>query len=365
MNRLRRLLHKSHAESELDKELRLHLEQQIADHIADGIPPQEARRQAQLEFGGLERVKEEVRETRWEQLDNLLRDFRYALRTLRKDHRFALIAIFALALGIGAATVVFGVFYNLFFNAFAAKDANRLVVPVMPYSELHLGDLDVIREQNQVFEDIVGYITAGGIVLATDGPKTYQFFASRVTSDAFEFYGVAPLLGRYISTGDGIPGAAPVFVMSYKTWKSVFGGDPRIVGKSFTVDGEPRTLVGVMPWRFQAFGPQEQIWIPITRTRGAPRSVAEFPADFLARLKPGVTVEAASADLDVIVQRLAALHPKDFPEHGRVQLARDSLMEPQGGGPVFHSDMRHLLYDLLAAVLMLLLRMMCDKLRNS
>jgi len=364
VNWLLRLFRKSRAESDLDKELRFHLEQQIADSVAAGMSPEEARRHAQQEFGGLERVKEEVRDTRWEtHFDNLLRDFRYALRTLRKDRRFALIAIFALALGIGSATVVFSVFYNLFFNAFAAKNASRLVVPVMPYSELHLADVDVIREQNQVFEDIVGYITAGGIVLASDGPKTYQFFDARVTSDAFEFYGVPPLLGRGISTQDGMPGSAPVFVMSYKTWKGVFGGDPKIVGKSFTVDGEPRTLVGIMPSRFQAFGPQEQIWIPITRTRGAPRADGEFPADFLARLKPDVTVEAASVDLDVIVQRLAALHPKDFPEHARVQLARDSLMEPQGGGPVFHTDMKHLLYDLLAAVLMLLL-IACSNVAN-
>jgi hypothetical protein len=209
MNWLRRLFHKSSADSELDKELLSHLERQIADYVAAGTSPAEARRRARLEFGGIERVKEEVRDTRWEtHLDNLLRDFRYALRTLRKDRRFSLIAIFALALGIGASTIVFSVFYNLFFNAFAAKNASRLVVPVMQNSEsigqpdlnladlpFYLSDLDVIREQNRVFENIVGYITAGGIVLATDGPKTYQSFDARVTSDAFEFYGVPPSWG--------------------------------------------------------------------------------------------------------------------------------------------------------------------------
>jgi len=379
MNWLRRLLHKSRSESHLDKELRFHLGQQIADNIAAGLSPEEARRRAQQEFGGVDRVKEEVRDTRWEtRLDNLARDFRYALRTLRKDRRFSLIAIFALALGIGASTIVFSLFYNLFFNAFAAKDANRLIVPVMQNAEsveqadlnlsdlpLYLSDLDVIREQNHVFENIVGYITAGGIVLATDGPNTYQFFSARVTSDAFEFYGVPPLLGRAIATHDGMPGASPIFVMSYTAWKGVFGGDPRIVGKDFTIDGDLRTLVGVMPPRFQAFGPQEQVWIPITRTRGTPRSAGEFQANLLARLKPGVTVEAASADLDVIVQRLAALRPNDFPKHftARVQSARDFLIGPHGGGPVFHTDIKHLLYDLLAAVLMLLL-IACSNVAN-
>jgi putative ABC transport system permease protein len=303
-------------------------------------------------------------------MENVFRDFRYAVRSLRKDKRFAVVAVFALALGIGASTVVFSVFYNLFFNAFAARDANRLVVPVIQNPEntgqadsgvesltLHLADLDVIREQNQVFENIVGYITAGGIVLANDGSQLYQFYDARVTSDAFDFYGVPPLLGRGIAPEDGKPGAPPIFVMSYKTWKGAFHEDPKILGKTLTIDGDPRTLVGVMPARFQAFGSQSQIWIPITRSRDTPRADGEFSAEVLARLKPGVTRETASADLDVIVRRLAILHPDDFPKHftARVLSAADFFMTPQKGWGGFSSDLKHLLYDLLAAVAMLLL----------
>jgi hypothetical protein len=110
MRRIRRLFQKSRSETELDQELRFHLERQVADYLATGIAPEEARRRARLEFGGLERVKEEVRDTRWEtHLEILFRDFRYALRNIRKDHHFALVAI--LALGIGASTVVFSVVY--------------------------------------------------------------------------------------------------------------------------------------------------------------------------------------------------------------------------------------------------------------
>jgi putative ABC transport system permease protein len=242
MRRIRRLFQRSHTEKELDQELQFHLDRQMAGYVAAGLSPEEARRRANLEFGGLNRVKEEVRDVRWEiHLDNLFRDFRYALRNLRKDHRFAMIAIFALALGIGASTVVFSIFYNLFFNAFAAKGANRLVVPVIQNTEktgqvgsnlqpltLHLADLDAIREQNRVFENIVGYIVE--MVLANDGSQMYQFSSTRVTSDAFDFYGVPPLLGRGISPEDGKPGAPPVFVMSYKTWKGVFQEDPKILG---------------------------------------------------------------------------------------------------------------------------------------
>src|SRR6267154_3245652 len=138
MNWLRRLFHKSHGENQLDKELRFHLEQQIADNIAAGLPLQEARRGAQQDFGGLDRVKEEVRDARWEtHLETLARDFRYALRNLRKDPRFSLIAIFALALGISASTIVFSVVYNVFFRALPYKAYNRSVL-------VSVQDLDAI-----------------------------------------------------------------------------------------------------------------------------------------------------------------------------------------------------------------------------
>src|SRR5271170_224022 len=150
-----RLFRKSRAEEDLDKELRFHLDQQIVGYVAGGMPPQEARRRALMEFGGMERVKEEVRETRWEvHLDVFICDIRYAIRDLLKNPRFALTAILMLALGIGAATVVFSAFYNLLFHALAAKDAGRLVVPLVQNAErpgspdtLHcsLSDLELIR----------------------------------------------------------------------------------------------------------------------------------------------------------------------------------------------------------------------------
>ncbi len=169
MRWLRRLLRRSRTESELDRELCFHVEQQIADRVAAGMPPDEARRRAQQEFGGIDRVKEEVRDTRWEtHLDNLARDFRYALRTLRKDRRFALTAICALALGIGASTVVFSVVYSVFFHAFPYQDYNRSVVPTLQNpggvglekARRYFSPAEVraFREQNHVFEEIIAHI---------------------------------------------------------------------------------------------------------------------------------------------------------------------------------------------------------------
>src|SRR5438552_10305524 len=122
MSWLSRFLHKSRSENHLDKELRFHLERQIADFLAAGMSADEARRRARLDFGGLERVKEEVRDTRWEtRLDSLFRDFRYAFRSLRKDRRFVLTAILALALGIGATTAMFSLVYNLLIDPLPYK----------------------------------------------------------------------------------------------------------------------------------------------------------------------------------------------------------------------------------------------------
>lgn len=307
-------------------------------------------------------------------LDTLLRDFRYAVRSLRKDRRFVATAIFALALGIGASTTVFSVFYNLTFNAFAAKDASRLVIPLIQDAErpedkspqsLPLADLDVIRRENRVFENIVGIITQGGIVLANDGPQMFQFFCTRVTSDAFDFYGVPSLLGRGILPEDGQPGAPRVFVLSYRAWSSSFHGDPGILGKTLTIDGEPRTLVGVMPPRFQAFGSQTEIWLPVNPAQDSKHPYADFPAESLARLKPGVTLQTASADLEVILKSLAILHPKYFPKRFTVvvQTATDYQLAPSAAPAFFHSDLKHLLYDLLAAVSMLLL-IACSNVAN-
>ena len=170
------------------------------------------------------------------------------------------------------------------------------------------------------------------------------------------------------------PAPPPVFVMNYKTWQSSFNGDPKILGKEYIVNGEPRTLVGIMPPRFQAYGSLPQIWIPITWTPDsqlpAQRSSDQGPqVALLARLKPGVTLQMASADLDLVVKRLAVLHPNDFPKHfaASVESAGDFLMGPGGmgtaGGAGFDSDIKHLLYDLLVAAMLLLL-IACSNVAN-
>lgn len=360
---------------DLDQEIHEHIELATQENIDRGMTPAEARYAARRKFGNVTRVKEDVRGI-WRPvwLEQFGQDIRLALRQIRKSPAFATVAILTLAVGISATTSVFSVVYNLMFNAFAAKDAGRLIVPVIedperPDVKESLGllpaDLDALRKQNQAFENIVGYVTAGGIALANDGPETYQFFDTRVTPDAFEFYGVPALLGRGILSYDGDPQATPVFVMSYKAWNATFLGDPGVIGRNIIVDGELRTLVGVMPPRFQAFGSQADIWIPINRANDAARRLEDFPALLLGRLKPGMTLQAAAADLDVIVHRLAKARPNDFPKRFtvRAQTAADNLLASAGPPSSFHSDLKHLLYYLLAGVAMLLL-IACSNVAN-
>lgn len=359
MRWIQRLLHKSRSEQQLDGELQFHLERQIAEYIAAGINPEEARRRARLDFGGLDRVKEEIRDTRWEtHLDNLFRDFLYALRTLRKDRPFTFIAILALTLGIGASTVVFSVVYSVFFHALPYKDFDRSVVLQMNNLGSAGGwkvrqyffpeEARAFREQSHIFEDIVAYI---GMRPKYDDGKSVRFFSfgAVVTPNTFDYLGVPPLLGRTISEEDGRPGAPPVFVMNYRLWQREFGGDPKILGTTFILNGKPTTLVGIMPLRFNAFG--ANFWMPITP------DYATHGFKLMVRLKPGVSAQNAGADLDAIAHRVHRPNPGGvFPEDKFAivpQVLLDSLI----------GNFRTTLYVLLAAVLLLLL-IACSNVAN-
>jgi len=188
-------------------------------------------------------------------VENFLRDIRFALRSLRKDRRFTVTAVIALVLGIGATTVIFSVIDSVLLRPFPYKDADRLTTV---YEHFVSGALDKpwlapeevvdFKEQNHSFEDLIAYSQLE--IFYKGGEGTQWTVGARVTPNTFEFLGVKPLLGRQIGLADGAPTAPPVFVMSYRMWEKEFGQDPKIVGTIFTLNGEPRTLVAIMPRRF-------------------------------------------------------------------------------------------------------------------
>jgi len=357
MHWVRGLFQKSRTEKHLDKELRFHLEQQIADYVAAGLSADEARRRAQLEFGGLERVKEEVRDARWEtHLDNLLRDFRYAFRSLRRDHSFSVTAIFALALGIGSCTIVFSVVYSALFDALPYKHFGRSVVVKM-HNLANGGGLKdrkyfspeevrAFREQNHVFEDVIVY--HGFRPSYDNGHFIRNFsFGMLVTTNTFDYLGVPPLLGRPISQDDGSPNAPSVFVMNYRLWQREFGGDPKILNTTFILNGKPTTLVGIMPLQFNAFG--TNFWEPF--------SPEQVSGSLMGRLRPGVNVQTAAADLDAIAHRMHKANPGGIFPEDKFAIVPETLLDSLIG------DFKKTLYALLGAVLLLLL-IACSNVAN-
>src|SRR5260370_41033045 len=220
---IRRLSQKSRAESELDKELRFHLDQQIASYIAAGIPPEEARRRANLEFGRLERVKEEVRDTRWEtHLDNLFRDFRYSLRTHRKSPVFTVVAILTLALGIGANTAIFSVVNTVLFRSLPFPHASQLVdisarSTLFDFSNLGLSLLDLadVRASARSLSTVAPYQYSRKELTGDGKPERIE--CADVSSEFFPLLGIEPL---YVSTFTScyLQPAIPTITICYSLW---------------------------------------------------------------------------------------------------------------------------------------------------
>ncbi|HET6842095.1 MAG TPA: ABC transporter permease [Candidatus Angelobacter sp.] len=274
-------------------------------------------------------------------MNSIYQDFRFTLRGLRNDRRFALLSVFALAVGIGATTLIFSLVYNILLDPFPYKGSPRLVkfeIENLNHFQgiTHRADywpmeFRAIREQSHVFDDMVGYQTDSS--LHYDGGKgAGQVRAAWVTGNTFKFYGVAPVLGRWITEEDERPNAPPVFAIDYELWQSEFSGDPKALGATFVIGEEARTLVAVMPRRFNVYG--ANIWLP----RDPDKSGSLVP---VGRLKPGVSVQAARAELDLIIQRL-------LPSEQHVRVTVRSLIDDSVGG------FKKILYALLGAVVMLL-----------
>ena len=365
MHWLRRIWHKARSEKELDAELRFHLDRQIADNLAVGMSAQEARRQALLTLGGLERVKEEVRAAHWEtRLENLLRDFHYAFRSLRKDYRFAATTILALSLGIGASTVIFSIIYNGLLRPFPYKNASRLMT--FSIHDLQSPDaqgsgrgdrggftsaeLLTFQQHRAAFEDLIGFMSEE--VSFSNGQDTLQVHAARVTPNTFQSLGVEPLLGRSIIPEDASPGQTLVFAMNYRLWQQHFGGDPKIVGSRFSIGGANRTLVAIMPPRFQINPEGSELWIPTLPNladSAIPMNAAEpmhlwWP---VGHVREGLQTQAVSNDLNLIAQRLAKSFPELYPPRFAVV--------PQPFADVVVGNFRSTLYALMGAVAILLL----------
>ena len=354
--RLVNTFRRGRAEQQLSREIEAHLAILEEDYRRRGLSREAARLAARRKFGGVEQAKEvqrDARSLRW--LADAGRDAHYAVRTLGRAPGFTGVAIVTLGLGIGAATVIYSVVRNVVLDPFPYADSDRLVDVVVRDASNNLfrgalppGEFLDYLEQSDVFEDVAGANGQSMHLLSEAGAERVSVVL--VTPNTFTFLGVPALLGRTFGPADAAPDAPPVAVLNHRTWVTRFGGDREMLGRTITLNGVPRTVVGIMPPRFEWH--VGDFWIP------SPISRAAMPADqpatrwFQARLRRGVTIEAAEAQMNVIARRRAAAFPADYPEKGRVQVI--TIIDWVVG------QFRQTLYTLFAAVGLLVVIACCN-----
>ncbi len=334
MNWIRRLFRKSRAESELDKELRFHLEQQIAAAVAAGADLKEARRRAQREFGGLERVKEEVRDTRWEtHFDNLVRDFRYAFRNLRKDRRFSLVAIFALALGIGATTAVFSVVDRVLFRGLPYAHDDRLVsfglTAPIEKDEFMLGASYVdFRRAPGLFEEVTSMLPGDSKCDLTE-QSAVRLSCARVEQTFLSTLGVQLILGRNFTPEEDRPNGPRVAILSYALWKDRYAGDPSVLSKTISLDGKITRIAGVLPANFEmpTLVPVDILLPEELDEEVQRRSVPGSVLRTFGRMKPGATVSEGIVGLQPFLEQ--SLHGAPPAFRKEIHLSVRSLRDRQ------------------------------------
>ncbi|HEU0175755.1 MAG TPA: ABC transporter permease [Blastocatellia bacterium] len=314
--RLRALLRKSEMEHELDEELRYHVERQTEQNIRLGMSPEEARIAARKAFGGVEQAKERSRDARgmrW--IEDLWQDLRYGARMLLKNPGFTLISVLTLALGIGANSAIFSVVNAVLLNPFAYPDTDR----IMNLSTYELAQPEYERgvsypnfldwqKQQSVFTHLAAegfqsfHLTGGGEPEIVNGAP--------ISPETFSLLEVPPYLGRVFTAEDNRLDSAPKATLSYAFWQRRFGGESSVIGRTMLLDNQVYTIIGVMPPRFKFGG--ADVWVPIGLfANESPNTVRAASYHWVVgRLKPGVRIEQARAEMNAISARLAKQYPE-------------------------------------------------------
>ncbi|HKM89810.1 MAG TPA: ABC transporter permease [Candidatus Acidoferrales bacterium] len=320
VERLRTWLSPGRVEEEFSRELHSHLEMLEEENMRRGMEPEEARRAARIRLGGMAQLEEVNRELRGLPiLKEVFSDARYGFRSLRKNPGFTAVAVLTLALGVGANTAIFSVVNAVLLKPLPYPNSEQLFFvfhererDATEQAAWSYPSFEELRRQNHVFSEAAGF---GHHQLTLTGRgEPAQVGASPVTPELFSMFGTKPLAGRVFVPADGIPGAAPVVILSESMWRGRFRGDPQAVGSSIQLDQRSFTVVGIMPqdFRFPVLTNTEQIWIPMAQD---PLFGPWMPGrerkwlPVICRLKPGVSVKQAHAELDAIDARLA----KEFP----------------------------------------------------
>ncbi len=305
--RLRILLGRSRIEREMDDEMRFHIEMEIEELVRRGMAPEQARREALLKFGGVERFKEEGRDARGVRLwVDLGQDLRYAARMMRKNPGFTAVTALTLALGIGATTAIFSVVDGVLLKPLPYPEAERLVIILEQNSPtnrwpLSVVDYQAIEEQQRSFDNVSG-MNRGRAIL-TGGERPERVTVGWVTADWFKTLGVQPVEGRGFRSGEDRPGAERVAVISHAFRERYFGSDASAVGQTLVLDGNSHTVVGVLPRGVESMtGWAAEVW-PVLQMQ-PPTRRGPFSIVAVARLKSGVSRQDAARDLAAVSERI-------------------------------------------------------------
>ncbi len=307
--RIEAFLWRGRAEAAMEDEVAFHLAMEEEQLEARGLSPAEARRAARLAFGGVDRFKEGVRDARgFRWIDDLGRDVRDAFRTLRHAPGFALAAVLTLGLGIGSAVTVFGVVDAVLVRPLAFPDPQRLVhvwetTPDgadFTTSEPNFVDF---AGRNRSFEDLAAYRVDHRSLTGKGEPERLTVLAA--SHSIFPTLRVAPVLGRAFSADEDRPGGDDVALLGHAFWVRAFGGDSGVLGTTLALDGVPFTVIGVAPDHFPLV--DADLWVPLAPHPAGDRG--DHWLDLVGRLRPGVTLGQATADLDRVSAEIARIDP--------------------------------------------------------
>lgn len=320
--RTRSLFRREGVERELDRELQFHIDMLTEQHLAAGLSPEHARQAALRAFGGLERVKEDVRDTWLSRLvETLGQDVRYGARNLRRNPGFALVVILTMALGIGANTAIFSVVNGVLLRPLPYAHGDRLVVlhqsrPLARIEDTYFSQKEIVdyRTQAQSLDAVVEFHSMWFILLGRPEPERVS--TGVVSASFFDVMGVTPLFGRRFVDGDDRPGAPAVLILGYEYWQRSFGADPSVVGRIFQMNDRSHQVVGILP-PVPQHPEAVDVYMPTSACpfRSDQRTIDNRNSRMLqafARVREGVTPEKLQADLDVVSARLQAAYPDSY-----------------------------------------------------
>jgi putative ABC transport system permease protein len=315
--RFRALFRAPELDRELDAEMTSHLEFAVEENLARGLSPDEARRQALRHFGGTQQARESQREARaFPKLESVLRDLRFGARLLLRDRTFTVMAVLMLALGIGANTAIFSVVSAVLLQPLPYRDADRLVIvweqnPHRGWYENNVSAANFLdwKKQNHVFSDLAAFESDSFELTGESHPE--EVSGERVTTNLFSLLGVQPFRGGLFLPEMEKKGSAGV-LLSYGLWQERYGADPAIVGKPITVDGQPVTVVGILPVSFSndysaSFAGRSRLWVSGLDLHDEGREFHNYSA--IGKLKPQVSVAEAQAEMDIIARRIEEQYP--------------------------------------------------------